>query len=214
MTPLPAPALRLLPRRGLCPCCGSTPAAGVVTQSGQTPGTRYLYCSLCGAAWKHVRAVCIRCGQSRSVVLQGIEGDSGTVKAETCNDCHTYAKMLYQARALKTDPFRRPCDAGAGCFGCRGRPVTSRAESTAPHRVAWRRLLRLGGRRCRVIRFPRNIVGFATLQANAGRTNSRGKTAKISREPYYRTPARSASKEKRCGRFQRKWSPRSGVRVC
>ncbi|MEJ1977315.1 MAG: formate dehydrogenase accessory protein FdhE [Acetobacteraceae bacterium] len=102
---LSAPALRLLPQRGLCPCCGSTPVAGVVTASGSAPGARYLYCSLCATAWNHVRAVCITCGGSRSVALKGIEGDSGVVKAETCGECHTYAKMLYQARDMKADPF-------------------------------------------------------------------------------------------------------------
>jgi FdhE protein len=102
---LPEASLRLLPQRGLCPCCGSTPVSGVVTASGQTPGTRYLYCSLCSTAWNHVRAVCITCGRTRSLSLKGIEGDSGAVKAETCNECHTYAKMLYQARDMKVDPF-------------------------------------------------------------------------------------------------------------
>ncbi|MEJ0092046.1 MAG: formate dehydrogenase accessory protein FdhE [Methylocella sp.] len=102
---LPAASLRLLPQRGLCPCCGTTPVSGVVTASGPTPGTRYLYCSLCSTAWNHVRAVCITCGESRSLSLEGIEGDSGAVKAEVCNECHTYAKMLYQARDMKVDPF-------------------------------------------------------------------------------------------------------------
>jgi FdhE protein len=102
---LPAPALRLLPQRGLCPCCGSTPVSGVVTASGRTPGTRYLYCSLCATAWNHVRATCITCGETRSLSLRGIEGDSGAAKAETCGECHSYAKMLYQARDMKVDPF-------------------------------------------------------------------------------------------------------------
>jgi FdhE protein len=102
---LPASSLRLLPQRGLCPCCGSTPVSGVITESGQTRGARYLHCSLCATAWNHVRAVCITCGQSRSVGLKSIEGDAGVVKAETCNDCHTYAKMLYQARDMQVDPF-------------------------------------------------------------------------------------------------------------
>jgi FdhE protein len=102
---LPARSLRLLPQRGLCPCCGSTPVAGVVTASGSTPGVRYLYCSLCSTAWNHVRAVCITCGESGALVLEGIEGDPGSVKAETCGDCHTYAKMLYQAKDTQVDPF-------------------------------------------------------------------------------------------------------------
>ncbi|MDB5434432.1 MAG: protein fdhE, partial [Phenylobacterium sp.] len=33
-----------------------------------------------------------------------IEGDSGAVKAETCGDCHSYAKMLYQPQDMKVDP--------------------------------------------------------------------------------------------------------------
>jgi FdhE protein len=102
---LPVSFLRLLPQRGLCPCCGSTPVAGVVTEAGPARGARYLHCSLCATAWNHVRAVCITCGQSRAVALKEIEGDRGAVKAETCDDCHTYAKMLYQARDMKVDPF-------------------------------------------------------------------------------------------------------------
>jgi FdhE protein len=102
---LPIAALRLLPQRGLCPCCGSTPSAGLVTATGQTPGARYLCCSLCATAWNHVRTVCITCGESRTISLEGIEGDAGIVKAETCNDCHTYAKMIYLAQDMKADPF-------------------------------------------------------------------------------------------------------------
>jgi len=102
---LPAPVLRLLPERGRCPCCGSTPAASVVRASGPTPGARYLHCSLCATAWNHTRAVCIACGESRSLSLRGIEGDSGLAKAETCGACHRYTKVLYQARDPKMDPF-------------------------------------------------------------------------------------------------------------
>jgi FdhE protein len=101
---LPASALRLLPQRGLCPCCGSTPIAGLVTAAGPTPGARYLHCSLCATAWNHVRAVCITCGASGAISLTGIDGDSGLAKAETCGDCHTYAKMIYQGQDMKADP--------------------------------------------------------------------------------------------------------------
>jgi FdhE protein len=101
---LSAADLRLLPERGLCPCCGSSPVSGVVTASGRAPGSRYLHCSLCSTAWNHVRAVCITCGKSGAVSLLGIEGDSGAVKAETCGDCRSYAKMLYQSKDMKLDP--------------------------------------------------------------------------------------------------------------
>lgn len=97
--------LRLLEERALCPCCGSPSVAGVITATGVTPGTRYLYCSLCSTAWNHVRAVCITCGGTRHLSLRSIEGDTGAVQAETCDDCHTYAKLLYQLKDTQLDPY-------------------------------------------------------------------------------------------------------------
>ena len=102
---LKADDLRLLEERGLCPCCGSPPVAGLITASGSTPGTRYLYCSLCSTAWNHVRAVCITCGGTRQLSLHAIDGDPGLVKAETCGECHTYAKSLYQLQDMQADPY-------------------------------------------------------------------------------------------------------------
>ncbi len=102
---LEAGELRLLDPRGLCPCCGSTPSAGVVRGSGQTPGARYLYCSLCSTAWNHTRAVCITCGGARTLALRGIDGDDGAAKAETCDECMTYAKLFYDAKAPSLDPY-------------------------------------------------------------------------------------------------------------
>jgi FdhE protein len=102
---LSAPALRLLEQRSLCPCCGSTSSASVITASGQSPGARYLYCSLCSTAWNYSRAVCATCGGSRTLSLRGIEGDSGLVKAETCDECGTYSKMVYQAKDMQADAY-------------------------------------------------------------------------------------------------------------
>jgi FdhE protein len=96
--------LRLLEERSLCPCCGSPSVAGVVTASGLTPGTRYLHCSLCATAWNHVRATCITCGGTRTLQVQAIEGDNGLVKAETCGECHTYSKLIYQVQDMQADP--------------------------------------------------------------------------------------------------------------
>ena len=102
---LPVSALRLLERRDLCPCCGSTPSAGLVTASGRAPGARYLYCSLCSTAWNHTRAVCIACGGARTLSLRGVEGDSEVVRAETCDECGTYAKLIYEAKDTEADPY-------------------------------------------------------------------------------------------------------------
>jgi FdhE protein len=102
---LAANDLRLLEQRALCPCCGSPSIAGVITATGIIPGTRYLYCSLCSTAWNHMRAVCVTCSGTRHLSLQGVEGDPGLVKAETCADCHTYSKLLYQLRDTQVDPY-------------------------------------------------------------------------------------------------------------
>ena len=42
--------------------------------------------------------------QSGGLALKEIEGDSGLAKAETCNDCRTYSKVLYEARDTGLDP--------------------------------------------------------------------------------------------------------------
>jgi FdhE protein len=102
---LQAGDLRLLEERALCPCCGSPSVSGVITATGVTPGTRYLYCSMCSTAWNHMRAVCITCGGTRKLFLQGIEDDPGIVKAETCAECHSYAKLLYQLKDTQVDPY-------------------------------------------------------------------------------------------------------------
>ena len=102
---LPIERINLLPERGLCPCCGSTPVSALVTASGKTPGVRYLHCSLCSTAWNHVRAVCITCGQSGKLSVRGIEGGGEAVKAETCDDCHTYSKLFYLAQDGDLDAY-------------------------------------------------------------------------------------------------------------
>jgi FdhE protein len=102
---LAAADLRLLEERSLCPCCGSPSIAGVITANGIIPGTRYLYCSMCSTAWNHTRAVCVTCGGTRKLSLQGIEGDPGVVKVEACAECHTYSKLLYQLHDTQVDPY-------------------------------------------------------------------------------------------------------------
>jgi FdhE protein len=97
-------SLRLLERRGLCPVCGCVPVSSMVTASGSAPGTRFLHCSLCATAWNHMRALCTVCGGSRSLTLQEIEGSNGSVKAETCGECMSYVKVLYEAKQPQVDP--------------------------------------------------------------------------------------------------------------
>jgi FdhE protein len=52
-----------------------------------------------------VRIICITCGEAGKLSLQTIEGGSEAIKAETCGECHTYAKMFYETKDARVDPF-------------------------------------------------------------------------------------------------------------
>jgi FdhE protein len=96
--------VRPLEANGLCPACGSPPVAGVVV-ADEAYGRRYLTCSLCCSSWNHVRVNCIVCGDEKKVAYQEIEGASGEVKAETCDACGSYSKLLYAAKDAYVEPF-------------------------------------------------------------------------------------------------------------
>lgn len=104
---LGAAALNRLDVPGVCPCCGSLPVASVV-QAGQYAGTRYLHCSLCNTEWNLVRVNCSACGETDRVsyrVLQSGDGQSAeTVRAEVCDDCHGYLKLIHRDKDGAADP--------------------------------------------------------------------------------------------------------------
>lgn len=88
----------------LCPVCASSPVASIVRIGGAEQGLRYLHCSLCGAEWHMVRAKCSNCESTRGIAYYAIEGDKGAVKAEACEECGSYLKILY----LEKDPLLDP----------------------------------------------------------------------------------------------------------
>ena len=69
----------------------------------RTPGARYCSCSLCGTLWNYVRSKCTLCGSTRQILFQEIEGTSH-IKAETCDDCHGYMKVLNHQTDDRLDP--------------------------------------------------------------------------------------------------------------
>lgn len=91
--------------QGACPTCSGPPAASVVVDWPQIAGARYCACSLCGTWWNHVRVRCVLCGSTKGIGLQEVEGGSGAVKAETCDSCHGYVKIMYQSRDPEVDPL-------------------------------------------------------------------------------------------------------------
>jgi FdhE protein len=88
----------------LCPVCASAPVASIVRIGGLHQGLRYLHCSLCAAEWHMVRSKCSNCESTKGIAYYGIEGDKGAVKAEACEECGSYLKILYMEKDPLLDP--------------------------------------------------------------------------------------------------------------
>lgn len=92
---------------GVCPCCGSLPVASIVS-AGTYTGTRYLHCSLCSTEWNLVRANCSTCGDTDKVSYRVLERDdkvaNETVRAEVCDACMSYLKLVRQDVDATADP--------------------------------------------------------------------------------------------------------------
>lgn len=109
---------------GLCPCCGSLPVASVVRVASSTQASaaspagagsgdsavanlRYLHCALCNTEWNLVRVTCAHCADNARIAYQSLDGPnvpSPAVRAETCDACHSYLKILYQEKDPLADP--------------------------------------------------------------------------------------------------------------
>lgn len=80
--------------RHLCPVCGHAPTASLVL-SGAQAGLRYLQCSLCESQWHVVRTKCTNCDGTDALDYWCLENETAPIKAESCNDCHSYLKAFY-----------------------------------------------------------------------------------------------------------------------
>lgn len=101
---LDASQVQKLDAHGVCPCCGSLPVASVVRLGAAINNLRYLHCSLCNSEWNVPRATCTTCDTDKEVALHEIEGSKGAVRAETCDACKSYLKIVYQEKDPKVDP--------------------------------------------------------------------------------------------------------------
>ena len=87
----------------VCPCCGSRPVASVL-RPGSGGMHRYLACSLCAAEWNMVRIKCPVCESSKGIAYYNIEQAGEAVKAEACDECRSYVKVLYTDKDPLLDP--------------------------------------------------------------------------------------------------------------
>ena len=86
-----------------CPVCSHPPVTGVI-HVGSDSGLRYLHCGHCHTAWHHVRASCVACGEGSELSYRYIEDQSGAARAETCDHCKSYTKLLLAEKAPGLDP--------------------------------------------------------------------------------------------------------------
>jgi FdhE protein len=99
---------------GVCPLCGTLPVASTVYALPPYQGYRYLHCALCATEWHMVRVLCSQCGASgKNIAYHSVgaaaengtsEKDGGAVRAETCEQCHAYRKILYQEKDTGVEP--------------------------------------------------------------------------------------------------------------
>lgn len=94
ITPLDVP--------GVCPCCGFLPVGSVVKSVGEIGNLRYLHCALCNTEWNLVRVKCGACDATAGIAYRELAGEavrnSGAVRAETCDNCKSYLKIVYQEK--------------------------------------------------------------------------------------------------------------------
>lgn len=102
---MPPADIPYLDQPGLCPVCGSHPVASVVRVGGQYQGYRFLQCGLCTTEWHMVRTKCSHCDSTKGIAYHGIEGGGDALKAESCDECHTYRKIGYQDKDYDVEPL-------------------------------------------------------------------------------------------------------------
>ncbi|MBK9349244.1 MAG: formate dehydrogenase accessory protein FdhE [Sulfuritalea sp.] len=89
---------------GVCPCCGFLPVASVVRGAGEVGNLRYLHCALCNTEWNLVRVKCSACDATEGIGYRYLETGAGqpgpdAVRAETCEACKSYLKIVYAEKA-------------------------------------------------------------------------------------------------------------------
>ena len=98
---------------GICPLCGTLPVASMVCAQPPYSGYRYLHCALCATEWHMVRVQCTQCGASgkdiayqsaASSAADGPDAGAAAVRAETCEHCRGYCKILYQEKDPGVEP--------------------------------------------------------------------------------------------------------------
>jgi FdhE protein len=87
----------------ICPVCATRPVASVVRLGSAQANLRYLVCALCSTEWNMVRVKCSSCEDDKGVHYltldqEGRRSGDAAVRAEACDECKSYLKILYQEK--------------------------------------------------------------------------------------------------------------------
>jgi len=94
----------------ICPVCGTRPVASIIRIGGAQASLRYLVCALCHTEWNMARVKCSSCETDKGVHYlslaadESADGTQAAVKAETCDECKTYLKIVNQDKDAFVDP--------------------------------------------------------------------------------------------------------------
>ena len=96
----------------VCPVCGTRPVASIIRIGGAQANLRYLVCALCQTEWNMARAKCSSCETDKGVhflsLAENPDSDQAVeaaVKAEACDECKTYLKLMNQDKDAFVDPY-------------------------------------------------------------------------------------------------------------
>jgi FdhE protein len=99
-------AVPYLETLGLCPVCGSHPVASILRVGGSYDNYRYLQCGLCSTEWHMVRSKCSNCDSTKGIAYHVVGSpEADALKAESCDECHTYRKIGIQSKDYDFEPF-------------------------------------------------------------------------------------------------------------
>lgn len=96
----------------VCPVCGTRPVASIIRIGGAQANLRYLVCALCQTEWNMARVKCSSCETDKGVHFLSLAEDpdsdratEAAVKAEACDECRTYLKLMNQDKDAFVDPY-------------------------------------------------------------------------------------------------------------
>jgi FdhE protein len=96
----------------VCPVCATRPVTSIIRIGGAQANLRYLVCALCQTEWNMTRAKCSSCETDKGVHFLSLAEDPDSdqairavVKAEACDECKTYLKIVSQDQDAFADPY-------------------------------------------------------------------------------------------------------------